>query len=388
MTTPHWIIDCDPGCDDALALALLAKSGKLPKGTKVEVLTVAGNVGVDATTGNACRIITVCKKNWPVYRGCNGSLLGEAVPAASVHGRDGLGDVPVNAFRFRNKAHNAKTTAVQRLIKFAKGDQPFVLVCTGPLTNLATALNLVPADQNFSFWRNCKLCVVMGGAFTGGGNITASAEFNCHFDPVAVHLVLESWRRSSELNKERASLHPIHFVPLDVTEKVGIPLHDLPSEKKGDIKSGLAFLRAILRKYGQFHARFCLRSRNTDGVAPAFGIAELDKHKYMIARALGKSGQKESGAFCYLHDPLAMWIALNKDHAQFEAWWKDDHITVDTSTGTGRGRFIVHPQEKKQDSPSRIPVLGTEVKWLDPDKFTFSLREQFVNEVKALLAIS
>lgn len=120
MNSFHWIIDCDPGCEDALALALLATSTDLPVDTTVEVLTVAGNVGVDSTTGNACRVVAACGKHWQIYRGCNGSLAGEVVPAASVHGRDGLGDVPNNAFGVKPQSHNLKMSAVQRLVELAQ----------------------------------------------------------------------------------------------------------------------------------------------------------------------------------------------------------------------------------------------------------------------------
>lgn len=384
MSKPLWIIDCDPGCDDALALALLANSAELPDNSTVEVLTAAGNVGVDSTTGNACRVIAACNKRWPIYRGCNGSMAGEAVPAASVHGRDGLGDVPNNAFNIRPEPHENKISAVQRLVELAQDNaQKFVLVCTGPLTNLATALNLVSEEGQQSFWERCDLCVVMGGAFKVPGNITASAEFNCHFDPIAAHLVLESWRIT---NKNGRNLQPIHFVPLDVTEVVGIPLHELPSSGGKDETEAGPFLRAMLRKYGLFHARFCKRP----SAKGQFGIIDYGEVDYRTQRALGKSGLKKLGAFCYLHDPLAMWVALKSRKDGIQDWWSEEHVSVDTSQGAGRGRIVIHSSGKYGDGPSQLPTLGTKVKWLDPHpkKFTPELRKKFVDDIKVLLGLT
>lgn len=371
MTIP-WIVDCDPGCDDALALALL--STLLPAESPVTVLTVAGNVGVDSTTGNACRVVEALKRNWKVYRGCGGSLTGDAVPAASVHGRDGLGDVPNNAFDVRApRQHLARASAVQRLLCAARDGKQFVLVCTGPLTNLATALNLMDAEEQGRFWLNCKFCVVMGGAFEVPGNITASAEFNSYFDPVAAQLVLESWRQADAKNIGPEKPSPIHFVPLDVTEIVGIELPAAP-EANGDIAR---FLQAMLRKYAVFHARFCGRPSDV-------GISPFQEEKFLVERALGKSGLKQLGAFCYLHDPLAIWAAWSLSESGASGWWSTAHVTIDADHGPERGRVILH---RKKDVPSKIPALGTPVRWLDPMNFQKEKRDEFIAKIKKVLEI-
>ncbi len=50
------IIDTDPGVDDALAIMMALAH----PGVKVEALTVvAGNVGLDHTVANACKILDV-----------------------------------------------------------------------------------------------------------------------------------------------------------------------------------------------------------------------------------------------------------------------------------------------------------------------------------------
>ena len=374
-----WVIDCDPGCDDAVALALLAWMA--PDLEDVEIMTVAGNVGVDLTKWNACRIVAACGKTWPVYRGCGSSLSGESVPAASVHGRDGLGDIPNNAFGISPKDPEQES-AVRRYMHLAESEQKFILVCTGPLTNLASALNLMAPERVRSFWQRCEICVIMGGAFESHGNITSSAEFNFHFDPVAVHLVLQSWRIASASNVE---LRPIHFVSLDTTEQVGIPLHQVAKKIDGTPPSSATpFLRAALRKYGMFHARNCLRPVATDE-RPAFGIKNLDETEYLKDRLAGKSGITHLGAFCYLHDPLAMWMALQRNESNFTDWWSRARVDIDLAHGPGRGQIIQHDLQKAEKTLNRAEPLGTDVLWLKPNEYDPSV---FVESVKTLLNLA
>lgn len=376
---PKWIIDCDPGCDDAVALALAAQ--KLPQDARVEVLTVAGNVSVDLTTWNARRVIAECQKQWKVHRGCGRSLSGEAVPAASVHGRDGLGDIPIGV---AGKAEPPSKlppqfTAVRRLRELVEGAAPFVIVCTGPLTNLATAFNLMSASQHKAFWDNCQSCVIMGGSFRAAGNITTAAEFNCHFDPVALQAVLESWRAV----QQRGQDSKIYFVTLDVTETVGIPIPN-PADHThvpGETSPAAVFLGAALRKYGQFHARFCQRPQSADG--KNYGIAPFKEDNYLRERVKGASGAKYLAPFCYLHDPLAVWAALNLDGKAKDVWVANS-ISVDAVPGPNRGRILIH--KGHSDSPTRLLTLGTKVKWMDPNRFT-PLQNEFVNEIKTLLGM-
>ena len=48
---PRMIIDCDPGVDDAMAIIAAARWADL-----VGITTVAGNVPLEHTTANACRL--------------------------------------------------------------------------------------------------------------------------------------------------------------------------------------------------------------------------------------------------------------------------------------------------------------------------------------------
>jgi inosine-uridine nucleoside N-ribohydrolase len=309
------------------------------------------------------------------------------VPAASVHGRDGLGDIPNNAFNVE-PSEPCNESAVRRYMVLSESRDYFVLVCTGPLTNLASALNLMSMQRQREFWQRCKFCVVMGGAFEAHGNITAAAEFNTHFDPVAVHLVLESWRIADTATaKDDARLDPIYFVPLDTTEMVGVPLHKASEKVGGDITSpATPFLRAALRKYGAFHSRNCARPVGSEGNT-AFEIAGLNEKAYLEERVIGESGLTHLGAFCYLHDPLAMWMALHREDPEFGKWWSVAYVDIDLTHGRGRGQMIQHDFKKVTATPSRSGPLGTKVLWLDPKEFGDAERQSFVSCIKKLLNI-
>jgi purine nucleosidase len=86
MPTPV-IIDCDPGIDDAVSLAMAVASPELQI---IGVTTTYGNVGVENTTDNALRVLDWLGHEAPVFRGADRALLGQPVDAAAYHGATGL----------------------------------------------------------------------------------------------------------------------------------------------------------------------------------------------------------------------------------------------------------------------------------------------------------
>ena len=179
------LIDTDPGVDDALAL-LMAFSD--PGHDVVGLTVVAGNVGLRHTVANALKLCEVAgRAEIPVYPGCDRPLLHPADDAAFVHGRDGFGDTGyAPAARAAEDEHAA--LAILRLSHVHAGR--LLLVALGPLTNLALALRLDPTLPE-----RVARCVVMGGAVTGHGNMTPSAEFNIGYDPEAAAIVFAGFPR-------------------------------------------------------------------------------------------------------------------------------------------------------------------------------------------------
>ncbi|AKU50809.1 nucleoside hydrolase [Xanthomonas arboricola pv. juglandis] len=191
------LIDTDPGVDDALALLMAFND---TRHDVVGLTIAAGNVGLEHTVRNALKVCEIAgRDDVPVYAGCPQPLLHPSVDAAHVHGIDGFGDVGLApAKRIAETEHAA--LAILRLSHEYAGE--LLLVALGPLTNLALALTLDPTLPQ----RVARL-VVMGGALTGHGNITAAAEFNIGFDPEAAHIVFRGFPQFDVADWEATIAH-------------------------------------------------------------------------------------------------------------------------------------------------------------------------------------
>jgi purine nucleosidase len=197
--TIEIILDCDPGVDDAVALMLAFKSPD--QLDLLGVTSVAGNVGIDNTTRNACLLRQVAdREDVPVYQGLARPMVRDAVLADDFHGPDGLGDYPVFTPTKGCESQNAIDFIIATLRARPAGS--VTLAVTGPLTNIATAFEQAPDIKAL-----VGQIVLMGGARSEGGNITASAEYNIYADPEAAALVC-------------ASGCPLVVIGLDATHQV------------------------------------------------------------------------------------------------------------------------------------------------------------------------
>jgi purine nucleosidase len=173
MPTPI-ILDCDPGIDDALAIAFAHGH---PGIDLLGITTVAGNVGLAQTTANA---LAVCEfigaAGTPVTAGCAGPLLRPALDARHVHGESGLGGAKLPPAVAVPAAGHAIDYIIDT-VRAAPGE--ITLVATGPLTNIALALRREP---RLAGW--VRSFVIMGGS-AGRGNVTPAAEYNMWADPEA-----------------------------------------------------------------------------------------------------------------------------------------------------------------------------------------------------------
>lgn len=172
------IIDCDPGIDDAVALLLAAHAPELDIRA---VTTAAGNVGLEKTTLNARKILTLAGVEYPVCPGADRPLFGAPVTADEFHGADGLMGRPMPEPAFAARSERA-WEAMHR--EAEAWDGKLEIVCTGPMTNLAIALAKYPGLA-----ARLRRVVFMGGAACYG-NCTPAAEFNIYADPEAAEMVL------------------------------------------------------------------------------------------------------------------------------------------------------------------------------------------------------
>jgi purine nucleosidase len=172
------ILDCDPGIDDALAIAFAAGS---PEIELAGITTVAGNVGLPKTTANALAVASfVGAQDVPVTPGAAGPLLRPPLAAAHVHGDSGLGGAVLPTPARAARDGHAIDFIIDR-IAAAPGE--ITLVATGPLTNIGLALRREP---RLASW--VRDFVIMGGS-ASRGNVNHAAEFNIWADPEAAAIV-------------------------------------------------------------------------------------------------------------------------------------------------------------------------------------------------------
>ncbi|MGZ5348592.1 MAG: nucleoside hydrolase [Actinomycetota bacterium] len=196
------ILDVDTGVDDALAILYAVAS---PEVDLIGATTVMGNVTIDHTTENTLAVLEVGGRgDVEVARGAAKPLVKEHGPFPVVHGARGLGRAELPPPR-RKESHRTAAELIVETARFRPGE--VLLVATGPLTNIASALAEEPDLPTL-----LAGFAVMGGAYARGGNTTPAAEANTWMDPDAAQAVFRGFSGAPE-----AKL-PI-CVGLDVTEQ-------------------------------------------------------------------------------------------------------------------------------------------------------------------------
>jgi inosine-uridine nucleoside N-ribohydrolase len=269
MSANPMIIDVDTGVDDAIALALAVASGANLLG----VTTVAGNVPIEVATRNTRDVMAYLgRPDLPVHRGASRPLSASYQDATHVHGGNGLGGFQLPASSAPEAALPGPAFILQSAVRHA-GE--LVLVALGPLTNLAIALNVRP-----ELARQVRKLVVMGGAFFTAGNVTPHAEFNVYVDPDAAQQVFD------------ADWEDISLVGLDVTHQTVLAREAW--ERIPDTASG----------------------------GPG-----------LVRGAMARTFEERQMSGFYLHDPLAVAVALDPTLVSGDSY----PITV-SATGEQRGR--------------------------------------------------
>lgn len=223
------IIDCDPGVDDAFALALaFAAEDKIDL---LGITCVAGNRPVHLTEWNARRLCTMANRlDTPVFAGCPRPLVYNDNIETPVHGDDGLGDVPgIPEPRMEAQELHAVSFLIKTLMDEPEGT--VTLCALGPLTNIAAAIVLEPRIVS-----RIRRLVFMGGAAFKVSSVRVS-DLNFYFDPHGAHVVLS------------AGIPQIMF-GLDATDQVHVTEDVLASleECPGSMSATLA---RMMRVYGK-----------------------------------------------------------------------------------------------------------------------------------------
>lgn len=172
------ILDCDPGHDDAFGILLALQHLDV-----LGITTIGGNCTLENVTRNALKVLEVLERpDVPVYAGHAVPLVAPLVTAPQFHGKTGM-DGPVLP-EPKIKAQNEH--AVDFIVDTVMHTDDVTIIATGPLTNIASALNREPRIAE-----RIKEISIMGGSVTFG-NWTPVAEFNIFVDPEAAYKVFNS----------------------------------------------------------------------------------------------------------------------------------------------------------------------------------------------------
>lgn len=174
------ILDCDPGIDDAFAIAL---AGSCPEFELKALTAVGGNLNLEVTFANARNIAAFLGLKVRVGKGAADPLIRTPERAEFAHGSSGMGYTSLPASK-----EPIEITPAWDMIheEAAKHPGETVLIALGPLTNVALALIKYPDLKEL-----LKEIRMMGGS-AQAGNHSPHGEFNIWADPHAAQMVFAS----------------------------------------------------------------------------------------------------------------------------------------------------------------------------------------------------
>ncbi|WP_342319925.1 nucleoside hydrolase [Corynebacterium mayonis] len=311
------ILDLDTGIDDTLALAYALAS---PEVELIGVTATYGNVTVEQGARNSLAMLEMFgATHVPVFLGPGHARTRSSFEVAEIssfiHGANGIGEVEIP-----DAARAAQdTSAVDFLIDSVRRyGEDLVIVPTGPSTSVAAAI-----EASKGFADNAHI-VMMAGALTVPGNVTACSEANVYQDPEAADLV---FRRARDVT----------MVGLDVTLRTLLTSADTAQWKSLGTKRGEVL--AALADY--YIGAYATTSPHLGG--------------------------------CGLHDPLAVAIAIDPDLATYV----ELNLKVDTAAPL-RGRTIGDETRLGQVANTRVAVS------VDVEAF----RSRFMHRLSALASAS
>jgi len=290
------ILDVDTGVDDALAIMLAVRSPELEV---LGITTVSGNVPVARCTANTLLVLEVLDApDIPVVSGAATPLAGKAFTAGQVHGKDGLGNATA---KYPTPARQATQGAMEFLLEMIRRfPEELILVATGPLTNVATAIR-----QDRTTMGQLQSITIMGGAIRVPGNVGPTTEFNFAVDPEAAAVVFE------------AGL-PITLVPLDVTEQV------ILTRQAMETAPGAGKLQKFIREITGATIVFHREHEGVDGM--------------------------------FLHDPLAVGTVVDPSFVRTQAM----AVAVERQGELTAGMAVVDLRKRSQPTPTAMVCVEVE----------------------------
>ncbi|WP_278313080.1 nucleoside hydrolase [Lolliginicoccus levis] len=294
------MIDLDTGIDDSLALVYLLAS---PEARIRGIASTGGNVTARQVAANNLAWLDLCEApDIPVALGAGAPILDDLRTSEETHGPQGIGYAELPAAR----RELSPLTAAELWVEQARAHEgALVGLVTGPLTNLALALDLEPRLPEM-----LSRLVIMGGAFHHPGNTTPTTEWNISVDPEAAKQVFDAFGA--------AETHPLPIVcPLDLTERIIL----LPEH--------VSALAEVAGAPGErIVADDPLGERSTSPNPIIRHLADAIRFYMEFHRAY------DQGFIAHMHDPFAAAVALNPLWARTRAATVDVELAGTITRGT------------------------------------------------------
>lgn len=212
MKKRPFLIDCDTGTDDAIAIMAALYS---PQIEIKAVTSVNGNVSENFTSQNNLDILELLgRTDIPVAHGAVCPLISGIVNdggGTMCHGMTGMGSIKLPTARKNTFDPRVASELIYDVAVECKGELELLVI--GPMTNIAIAL-----CNHRDLAGLIKRIWFMGGAIHGG-NVSPTAEFNIWVDPEAAHAVTQSGI-------------PMTMVGLDVTLKAVMTGEDIAALRR------------------------------------------------------------------------------------------------------------------------------------------------------------
>ena len=261
MKKRPFIIDCDTGTDDAIAIMAGIGCEEIEL---VGITCVNGNVLEEYVAQNNLDLCEYLGFDCPVCRGATYPLTsGFRNSSDKTHGKTGLGSIALPKANKTDYDKRVSATFIYEKALEYKGELELLVI--GPMTNIAIAY-----IQHHEIKDLIKHIWFMGGSVYGG-NVTSNAEFNIWADPEAAHTVFTSGI-------------PMTMVGLDVTLKAVLD--------ESDIKK--------------------LRDNHTKASDLCADLLE-----FMVVR------RDNGGEDLVMHDALALAAAIYPECMEYENHWVD-----------------------------------------------------------------
>ena len=214
------ILDIDPGIDDAVALCLALADPLLDV---LAVTATGGTVSPEQSTTNVQAIVEqLDPTRWPRL-GCASKDQMLRADGRHLFGANGLCGAHFAVAKRHHQHSSVKVICDE--VRAAPGD--VTIIATGPLTNIAAALQQQPELASM-----IGHLIMIGGTVASPGNVTAAAEFNIYCDAEAARAVFHS-----QVTKT--------LIPIDLTSRVLMSFDLLAKIPNGDSRHG-ELLRRIL----------------------------------------------------------------------------------------------------------------------------------------------